>query len=535
MKNEKIKISEIYNYNEEINSIISNIFNKQKDLIEDVVQDIYVEIFSNFDDNKTFSLTELKDFCKKFAFKKYHLETKNPFENSSIIITKSGEQFNFLENIGETNDIIEIDKDNIQNLSKKYNKQTYKGNWLDFETARDFARSLNFSTHKEWSEYCKTQDKPENIPAQPFGCIAYKDKWIGWDDWLGVKKLSFEEARNIVISTLVPKGIDTITKWRKLTKLPPGVPKTPYTVYKEFISWQHWFGKDVADYKIDKTFLNYKEAKKYVQENLVPLGIDTITKYRKYKKIPNFLPKVPYDTYKNKGWIDSSDFFGTNKQKFFIKKSFWNYSQATEWVRLNLRPLGINKRKIFYQWLFGKLDQIIYPQRPLEMPSDPDTHYKSTKEWISWGHFLGTLAIYKKSEVFWPYETARQWMIKNFGHIEMTFDRWEKYKRGELPIYDLPESLHYKVPKCPDQVYYNNGWVSWEHWFGKEKWNGAVVLKQIKLRKKIKKKQIKLQMKQNENLKKKGIIKNDKLIILATSRALTGKQLIKLLKKKKNA
>ena len=43
-----------------------------------------------------------------------------------------------------------------------------------FESAREFVRSLNLKNQKEWLEYCKSGNKPDDIPSNPWK--TYK-KW----------------------------------------------------------------------------------------------------------------------------------------------------------------------------------------------------------------------------------------------------------------------------------------------------------------------------------------------------------------------
>ena len=44
----------------------------------------------------------------------------------------------------------------------------------DFESAREFARKLNFKGRTDWREYCKSGNKPDDIPTYPWE--MYK-KW----------------------------------------------------------------------------------------------------------------------------------------------------------------------------------------------------------------------------------------------------------------------------------------------------------------------------------------------------------------------
>jgi hypothetical protein len=40
--------------------------------------------------------------------------------------------------------------------------------YKSFEDARDFVRILKLKSGEEWKEYCKSGQKPEDIPANPF-------------------------------------------------------------------------------------------------------------------------------------------------------------------------------------------------------------------------------------------------------------------------------------------------------------------------------------------------------------------------------
>ena len=74
----------------------------------------------------------------------------------------------------------------------------------DFESAREFARSLNLKGRKEWVEYHKSGKKPDDIPSAPR--TKYPTKWTGWGDWLGTGTVAnfnkqyrpFKEARDFV-------------------------------------------------------------------------------------------------------------------------------------------------------------------------------------------------------------------------------------------------------------------------------------------------------------------------------------------------
>ena len=51
--------------------------------------------------------------------------------------------------------------------------------WLPFYEAKALAQSLKLKNVTEWSNYCKSGNKPNNIPADP--SRVYKDR--GWKSW----------------------------------------------------------------------------------------------------------------------------------------------------------------------------------------------------------------------------------------------------------------------------------------------------------------------------------------------------------------
>lgn len=55
-------------------------------------------------------------------------------------------------------------------------------NFLEFEKARFYVRSLGLKNQQEWIEYSKTK-RPNFIPSNPDH--TYKDRWVSLMDWLG--------------------------------------------------------------------------------------------------------------------------------------------------------------------------------------------------------------------------------------------------------------------------------------------------------------------------------------------------------------
>lgn len=63
-------------------------------------------------------------------------------------------------------------------------KTSRKNNFIDYFEALKIVHKLNLKSNTYWRIYCKSGDKPENIPANPDR--IYKNKgWTNWENWLG--------------------------------------------------------------------------------------------------------------------------------------------------------------------------------------------------------------------------------------------------------------------------------------------------------------------------------------------------------------
>src|SRR5262249_5407091 len=93
--------------------------------------------------------------------------------------------------------------------------------YRSFEKARAFVRDLKLKSQPEWREYCKSGEKPVDIPAKPHRSYA-EAGWVGYGDWLGTGTIasrlrqfrSFAEARHFVHGL----GLKSEAEWRKYCK-----------------------------------------------------------------------------------------------------------------------------------------------------------------------------------------------------------------------------------------------------------------------------------------------------------------------------
>ena len=125
--------------------------------------------------------------------------------------------------------------------------------FLSFKEAREFSRSLGLTSKVPWAEFCKTKNKPDNIPANPV--LVYSEEWVGWSDWLGTEKeyLSFVEARSFA-HTLGLKSAAAWREWHRNNR-PPNIPAFPPNRYKkEWNGWSDWLGKIWMPFSDAKNF-----------------------------------------------------------------------------------------------------------------------------------------------------------------------------------------------------------------------------------------------------------------------------------------
>jgi hypothetical protein len=121
---------------------------------------------------------------------------------------------------------------------------------------------------------------------------------------------------------------------------------------------------------------SYKLAKTWVQDNLVPKGINSSRKFDSYKRQKEYLPKnfprKPDEYFKKKNvWKGWPDFFG--KPAKYNENSYLTYPDASTLCRKR----GIKNSIEYRTWT----------NKPANLPARPDQFYKN--DWKGWEFFLG--------------------------------------------------------------------------------------------------------------------------------------------------
>ncbi|RZD42617.1 MAG: hypothetical protein CXT78_09225, partial [Thaumarchaeota archaeon] len=231
----------------------------------------------------------------------------------------------------------------------------------DFESAREFVRKLKLKNTTEWQEYCKSGNKPDDIPSSPN--TTYKKDFKGYGDWLGTGTVhtkqwrSFTDAREFA-RALNLKGNQEWREYCKSGNKPDDIPANPNTTYKkDFKGFGDWLGTGTVAPK-----LNLKGYKEWIT-------------YCKSGNKPDDVPANPYQTYK-KDFKGMGDWLGTGTVAR-KNKVFRSFEPAREFARaLNLKSNS--------EWR----EYCKSGEKPDDIPAAANEIYK--KDFKGYGDWLGT-------------------------------------------------------------------------------------------------------------------------------------------------
>ena len=308
----------------------------------------------------------------------------------------------------------------------------------NFNESCKFVRDLSFGTFKEWKEYCKSGNKPNDVPSTPDK--VYKKEWKGWGYWLdGINKpnrfdryQSYDESIKFV-HKLNLTGQAGWLEYCKSGDKPQNIPSSPKDVYKkEWRGFPDWLN---SKHNRLLKYLPYNKAIKFVHKlNLT--GQAGWLEYCKSGDKPQNIPSSPKDVYK-KEWKGVGDWLGTGRIAN-QDRTYKSFLDAKKFVHtLNLE--GVIELKKYCK----------SGDKPNNVPSTPDRIYK--KEWRGFGDWLGTGRIANQtiSKKYLPFtesrnivrKLAKQFNIKNW-------DDWKKaVKDGKIPQ---------NIPSNPQMIFSKN-------------------------------------------------------------------------------
>ena len=408
---------------------------------ESIIQfDIDEQIFESINEKELIETIELKTWDKLAKLSWMPFEEARKFARG-LNLSGQSEWTQFCQSGTKPIDIPYHPERNYKNVGwlsygdwLGYANGSISNDFLDFETARLFVRKLGLKSAKDWKDYCKSGNKPHNIPVAVHN--VYKVEWKGLGDFLGTgviapqfkKYRSFNDAK-LFVSKL---GLRSVKKWFeycKSGKKPIDIPTKAIT-YKEWKGWGDFLGTGtIADRK--KVYLSFVIARTAIRK----LGIQSYQQWKEYcqdGKIPANIPNAPDQKYKSE-WQGWDDFLGKESWRGFKLK----FEDAREIAR------GLNL-KSYDEWL----DYCKIRKTNKNIPIAADGYYKN-RGWNGWEDFLG-------NEKF-TFVEAKNYLTLNGVNSKKAWKEFIKNKNCSS-----------KLPRHPERVYSDSGWKGMTDFLGRK-------------------------------------------------------------------
>jgi len=311
-------------------------------------------------------------------------------------------------------------------------KSTHERKHRPFLEARKFARTLNLKTGDQWTKYCKSGKKPDDISDTP--SYVYKNKgWKGMPDFLGNRDykdhLPFEESRKYAHSL----NLETRTEWWNLSKLkkhPKNIPNAPESTFKNK-GWKGW--PDFLGSSRSRNYRPFIDAQRYAHSLNLISGKEW-NDFVMSGKLPLDIPRSPKDGYKNKGWKSWADWLGHD----YIASQLRTYLIFTEAKKF------VHKLKLTGQSQWREYCKS--GKKPKNVPAEPTRVYK--KEWVTWGDWLGSgvISTHKLSENYLPFYEVKKLYQKYFHQFGL---QKSTSPRDDWIVAFKKHDLRKKEPKLP--------------------------------------------------------------------------------------
>lgn len=252
--------------------------------------------------------------------------------------------------------------------------------FLPFTEARAYIYTLGLKTYVEWRGYCKSGEKPENIPTNPN--VVYRDEFEGWGDWLGTQHIAnqkrqyrpFAEARAFV-HTLDLKNRAQWMAYCASGKKPGDIPTNPRSTYKgHFKSLGDWLGTGFVHYR-DRRYRPFEEARDFIHALELKSRAQWVAYCISGEK-PDDIPADPRRTYGGE-FKDLGDWLGTGYVHTH-NREYRPYEEARSFVR----SLGIKNEAEWYAYTKSN-------KKPDDIPVSPRSTYGA--DFKSMGDWLGVI------------------------------------------------------------------------------------------------------------------------------------------------
>ncbi len=346
-----------------------------------------------------------------------------------------------------------------------------KLSWKPFEEAREFARSLELSSAKEWQEYCRgtktirdKSPKPADIPSSPAN--IYKLVWKGMDDWLGNKEyLSYEEARDYVRAlNIQPTNQAGWIKYWKNEVIPNNIPIQPQQRYQRYLQLKgkRFIWKDFL-MAAKNRFRPFDDAREFVKK----LNLQNNAEWKDYvtgrlKEIkgdkPSDIPSDPEARYRVE-WKGISYWLGCTDIEGWLP-----YDQALKLVQEKMKDLNLQGQK---GWKFLNASEHL----PDGIPTDPKKVYGElydAGEWNGTGRTRN--APENRMKYTKTFYEATQFMHELSNKPRPTQQDWIAFHNENNDF--LTQN---GIVQRPDITYKKQAWISWAYWLGVEEIKSTIL------------------------------------------------------------
>ena len=323
-----------------------------------------------------------------------------------------------------------------------------KANWRPFNEARKFVHSLGLESVEQWRIYINGETKPADIPNAP-DRVYLNDGWSGYGDWLGtgviasqnMEYLPFADAR-LFIRNL---KLENSSQWRDYClsgDKPSNIPAAPERTYANdgWCGYGDWLGTGIIAAHL-RAYLPFFEARDIVSK----LNLKDTEAWRAYTKSGSKradIPANPEIVYKDDGWGGYHYWLGKTERSNNIS-AYRSFSEARNFSHSLKLP---SKAK----WVeFSKTDKF-----PLNIPEKPENLYKN-HGWIDYRDWLGASYKSTKGRVWRSFLEAREY-ARALGLISRK--EWNNYYEDSK----IPND----IPRYPNEVYVDDGWLGFGDWLG---------------------------------------------------------------------
>ena len=352
---------------------------------------------------------------------------------------------------GNTNDETELDGEGDGRADDRLGlimtiKRHTSPNWRSFLEARAFARSKELTNQAEWFRFCRSGDKPDDIPTNPNQ--TYKAEWRGFGDWLGTGAVaprdrqyrSFQAARAFVRS----KGLTNQAEWRAFCRSgdkPDDIPAAPEKVYKaEWRGTGDWLGTGAVAPR-DRQYRSFQAARAFVRSK----GLTNQAEWRAFCRSgdkPDDIPALLRRSIRpSGGGLATHKGFGTGAVAPRDRPQYRSFQAARAFVRSK----GLTNQA---EWrAFCRSGD-----KPDDIPATPNVIYKA--EWRGMADWLGTDTVAPRDRQYRSFQAARAF-VRSKGvtsHAE-----WRAFCRSG----DKPDD----IPAAPQKVY-KAEWRGFGDWLG---------------------------------------------------------------------